>query len=166
MRVIFAALFFLMCSGQTIFAQKFSLSELILLVDKNLDDFDTYVNAKNYKYDGIKTETWVKIFKYSYNRNIYNSSKAEYWISKKEITGNDIYNDWVSWQTIDQKDYLAIKTQLKEKGFTLYKTGTFESSIYSYFRKGKIQVKIYSGTNINESGGKVNYYEINVIRLR
>lgn len=156
-----------MCSGQALFAQKFSLSELILLVDKNLDDFDTYVNAKNYKFDRIKTKTWCKSFYYSYNRNKYNSYKAEYWISKHEITDKtSSYKGNVGWQTLYQKDYLAIKKQLKEKGFTLYETGTFEDYIYTKYRKGKIEVKIFSANQTNELGGKDNAYEINVLRLR
>lgn len=156
-----------MYSGQALFAQVFSLSELILLVDKNLDDFDTYVNAKNYKYDRTGTETWCKKFHYSYNRNKYNSSRAEYWISKNEITDKTFsVKGNVGWQTLYQTDYLAIKKQLKEKGFTLYETGTYKSSIYTTYRKGKIEVSIFSSTQTNELGGKDNAYEINVSRLR
>lgn len=166
MRIIFATLFFLMCSGQALFAQKFSLSELILLVDKNLDDFDSFVNAKNYKYNRTETETKGKSYSYSYNRSKYNSTKAKYWISKYEIADkNDPIKDWISWQTLNQKDYLAIKKQLKEKGFTLYEATTFKDYMNTTYRKGEIEVSIFSGTQINELGHKGNFYEINVKRL-
>jgi hypothetical protein len=145
----------LVCCGQVAIGQIFTLSEMILLNDKDTEEFDTFVTKKNYSYFDTKTSDYSEKVSYNYERDNF-STKATYWISKTSV----------SWQTNYQKHYLSFKTQLKASGYKVFKTGTFNGALYTEYRKGKIEVTLFSINTENETGGKDITYEISVGRLR
>lgn len=163
---ILTTILILVCCGQVAIGQIFTLSEMILLNDKDTEEFDTYVTKKNYSYYDTKTSDNSEKVSYNYERDNF-STKATYWISKTVYT-DEYYSSKtsVSWQTNYQKHYLSFKTQLKASGYKVFKTGTFNGALYTEYRKGKIEVTLFSINTENETGGKDITYEISVGRLR
>lgn len=112
--------------------------------------------AKKNKYEAVNEEHQRR------RRN-----KAEYWIRYfRYFEGQTNAKTNIFWQTARQNDYVLIKDQIKSSGFKLVETGNYEETIYSTYRKGKIEVQLYSGNTKNGFGDITSTYEINVSILR
>lgn len=150
------AIFFLFTNS--IFCQNFTLSELIKINNYNLDNFDTYVTQKGYKYYENKSTEFSDCTAYGFTVNGFN----KFYISK--YYRKLVKNEMVSFQTSNNATYLNIKLELKKIGYKLLKTGTFESSTYFDYKKGNIEVSLTLDTQEGMNGHKLTTYEISVTR--
>ncbi len=142
------------------FSQSFTLNELLSLSKLSEDDFDTKVNLKGYEYYTYINDDYCKSKSYSYAKSI-NAETASYYITYRKCV-NFIYKYGVSWQTLNQKDYLNIKVVLKAHGFNYINTEENNGNIKLNYSKGNIEVSLWS-SQAKATGGKIiNFYEINV----
>ena len=137
------------------FGQSFSLTDLIKMSKMNVDDFDTYVTAKGYAFHEEIDETNRQGVGYAYNLDSY-TLKATKFIELYQRHYNNRY--FIYYQTLDKKEYLNIKNQIKALGFTLKDTSVFKSdngkvSNNFVYRKGKAEIDIYARYNSFE----INY---------
>ncbi len=141
-------------------SQSFSLTELINLTKMNIDNFDTYVSNKGYKFLEIKETEHQKGSTYAFNQSSY-SKKADKFISLYyEYFGETNKN--VTFQTAKTAEYLKIKNQIKPLGFKFKETKTFEGSTFLVYTKGKYKVSLISFQSETESGATSAAYEISV----
>ena len=144
----------------TTFGQKFSLDELIKLNTMNLDNFDTYVTTKGYKYFENFNDEFAEGNSYSFDQNQSNDHAANF-ISK--YTYKLIDNKMVSFQTLKTVDYLSIKNKLKVFGFVYIGTETNDKgAIFLNYKKGKMEAALMSNQKKNDYGDNVTYYEISI----
>lgn len=121
----------------------------------DVDNFDTYVTAKGYSFYKEIDETYRQGVGYAYNLDSY-SLKATKFISL--FQRNHDYRFYLYYQTLDKKEYLNIKNQVKALGFTLkdnsvYKSENGSVSNHFVYRKGKAEVDIFADYNSFE----INY---------
>jgi hypothetical protein len=139
-------------------AQNFTLSELIKINNYNLNDFDTYVTQRGYKYYEIKSSDFSDGTSYAFNVNGFNKAYITKFYQK--LTDKEM----VSFQTLNNTIYLKIKAELKTLGFKFIKTVTMEGDTFFDYKKGKIEVSLSSGTQEGLNGNKLTSYEISVTR--
>jgi hypothetical protein len=139
-----------------IFGQDFTLSELINLNNYQLDNFDTYVTQKGYKYYSNENDDFCDAISYAFYVNGVEKayiSKFYYKTKKKEM---------ISFQTTNNATYLKIKTDLKTLGFKFIETETFNETIFFTYKKGDITVSLASTVQKKLYGENVTIYEISV----
>ena len=139
-------------------AQNYTLSELIKINNYNLDDFDTYVTQRGYKYYKSKSSDFSDGTSYVYTVNGIRKSYITKYYRKLVNT------EMISFQTSNNTIYLKIKAELKTLGFKFIKTETFEGDTFFDYKKGKMEVSLSSGTQDGLNGEKLTYYEISVKR--
>ncbi len=137
------------------FSQSYTLSELIELDKKSLDDFDTYVTSKGYHFDKVKDGDSI-----SRNDYHYENGNKTYFISRIVFKYND--NIMISWYTFKSSDYISIKSQLKTLGFVYSKSGVYKGASYLKYKKGLIELGLFSSQEHYASGESYTSYEINV----
>jgi hypothetical protein len=137
-------------------SQNFTLSELIKINNYSLDDFDSYVATKGYKFEKTENTDFSLRTSYAY---IKNGCKSQF-VSKFIRNVNN--SEMVSFQTGNNDTYLKIKTELKTLGFKLYKTEEQDGALFFDYIKNKTIVTLCSGIDENEYGYKKPYYEISV----
>ena len=142
----------------SIFGQNYTLSELIKINNYTLDDFDTFVTQKGYKYYESKSIDYSDCTSYVYTVNGIRKSYISKFYRKL------VDNEMVSFQTPNNTIYLKIKSELKTLGFKLIKTGTFEGDTCFDYKKGKIEVSLFLCTQEGLNGDKLTFYEISVTR--
>lgn len=160
-RFVFLALLFF--SFSTSFAQSFSLPELIKMSKMSVDDFDTYVTSKGFVFEGADKDDDFERLNYALNLDISNSRALKF------ITLYKRYNEgryFISYQTLDKKEYLNIKNQLKTLGFILQDSRIFTnkgevykgevSNVFEY-GKGKSEVTLYANAKYFEIDYLVKY---------
>ncbi len=140
-------------------AQNYTLSELIKINNYNLDDFDTYVTQRGYKYYESKSSDFSDGTSYAYSVNGIRKSYITKFYQK--LTDKEM----VSFQTSNNTTYLKIKAELKTLGFKLIKTDIYNGDTYFDYKKGKIEVTLALGTQEEDlNGNKLTSYEISVSR--
>lgn len=139
-------------------AQNFTLSELIKINNYNLNDFDTYVTQRGYKYYENESTEFSDRTTYAYSVNGINKLYISKYFRKL------VKNEMVSFQTSNNATYLKIKLELKKLGFKLVKTGTFENTTYFDYSKGKTEVSLTLSTQEGMNGHRLSSYEISVTR--
>jgi hypothetical protein len=128
----------------TSIGQSFTLQELIKMSKMDVDNFDTYVTAKGYVFFNNIDETEDKGVRYVFDLN---DEKSE---AQKLITLYNKYGDKteyaINYVTGDNKEYVAIKNQIKLLGFKLYQNKVSKDengSVYNTFFYGKGHQAIY-----------------------
>lgn len=154
--ITYTIIFFLFTTS--IIAQNYSLSELIKINNYNLDDFDTFVTQRGYKYYESKNTDFSDATSYVFTVNGFNKAYISKFYQKKAD------KEMVSFQTLNNTIYLKIKAELKTLGFKFIKTETFEGSTFLDYKKGKIEVSLSLGTQEGLNGDKLTSYEISVTR--
>lgn len=149
-------IFFLFTNS--ILCQNFTVAELIKINNYELDDFDTYVNQKGYKYYENESTEFSDRTSYAYSVNGVNKLYISKYFRKL------VRNEMVSFLTSNNATYLKIKLELKKLGFKLVKTGTFENTTYFDYRKGKTDVSLTLNTQEGMNGHRLSSYEISVTR--
>jgi len=140
------------------FGQSFSLPELIKMSKMSVDDFDTYVTSKGFVFEGVEKDDHLEGVSYALNP----TSDSR---SSKFITLYQRFYDYrykISLQTIDKKEYINIKNQIKTLGFKLQDSGIFTSdegrvSNRFDYGKGKSKVSIYADATSFEVNYKVEF---------
>lgn len=140
----------------SIYGQNYTLSELIKINNYVLDEFDTYVTQKGYKYYKSDSTEFSESTSYAYTVNGINKSYISKYYRKL------VNNEMVDFQTSDNTIYLKIKSELKMLGFKFVKTGTFQGGTYFDYIKGKIEVSLTSLPQEVFNGNKSTIYEIAV----
>ena len=130
----------------TSFGQSFSMSELIRMSNMNNDSFDTYVSSKGYVFIEEKNNKNNLGNTYALNPTYGSTVTSEKFISLYSRYHN--YLKAVTYQTIDTKEYVRIKSQVKALGFKLIKSSpeTFDgySSMMNVYRKGKAEITLFA----------------------
>jgi hypothetical protein len=160
--IFLSLLFFFGISPIISSAQTFSLQELLVLINKNIDDFDTYVVSKGFRFQKTKDDLDFKGITYALNQSEY-SRKAEKFISlyTKYISDNRTN---VTYQTSLSTDYLKIKNQAKFNGFKFIKTENFKGSTFLIYKKDKLELSLTLIQYENEDGKISSGYEISITK--
>lgn len=142
------------------FGQNFTLSELIKINNYKLDDFDTYVTQKGYKFDKSENIDFYENTSYAF----YTKGVKDCFITKFYYKTSNV--EMVSFQTKNTTTYLKIKSDLKILGFKIISTESIDGDTLMFiYEKGKIEVSLIPGIATNSYGFKYTYYEISVKRL-
>jgi hypothetical protein len=149
--------FFLNAHFNVCNAQKFTLNELINLLEKDNNFFDSYAIQKGYKFSSAKG----KELRYDFEIGIlYNSINI---LLQRNSTDTTLQKT-ISWIFKSEGNYLNIKNELSEK-LTFFDSGTGEnaSSTYQYFiyRNKYYEVDLY---NEKKSFYKTPIYYVDVKR--
>ena len=135
------------------YSQNISANELITISNMDLEKFDSYINSKGFTYyRNISDENSTGI-RYRY---LLNNSKRYCSLS---IYPRNV--SIVTYQTFNNKDYVNLKTQIKNIGFKLIKQSEFNGVPYFEYRKGNNSFTIYlftiDGINSYEISYSKNY---------
>jgi hypothetical protein len=141
-----------------IFGQDFSLAELIKINNYKLDDFDTYVTQKGYRYYENKNTDFSDATSYVYSINGVKKSYITKFFRKTQP------KEMVSFQTGKNTIYLKIKAELKSLGFKFINTGTYEGDTYFEYKKENIEISLTSSVQKNNYGVELTTYEISVTK--
>jgi hypothetical protein len=143
-------------------AQTFSLTELVNLTAMDVDQFDTFVTNKGFKYLESEDKDQIKSIEYCYNQS-ENSKWAEKYISHNYIffTTTDII---ITYQTSKSIDYLKIKSQVKQYGFKFVKTVNENGATFLEYKRNKLKLSLISYQNETLSGKVATNYEISITR--
>ena len=123
--------FFLNLNAQTLTAD-----DLVKCVNFDLNKFDTYVTAKGYLFQSVS----------KYGEYTYSYLNGNKYISINERL-NDDFVKGVLYQTLDSRNYLAIKTRLVQLGYKLDATKK-SSNLVFYYVKGKYFIELTSQQDI------------------
>jgi uncharacterized membrane protein len=135
------------------------MSELIKMSKMNVDDFDTYVTSKGFSFYKQTDETNIQSVEYALNLES-STLRAEKFITLFQRYFESRFN--LNYQTLDKKEYLNIKNQLKALGFIFKDQFVFkkvdgsEKNVFEY-RKGKAKILIFAGDKSFEINYEVNY---------
>ncbi|MGN6399125.1 MAG: hypothetical protein ACTHMD_01650 [Flavisolibacter sp.] len=140
-------------------AQKLSLNEIITLLDKDFDYFDTYVTSKGFEFldNDKKPEMKFKVA-YAYKRTATN--KAEYFIDKKEYY--DAPQNVVAYQTSFKNVYLDLKKQITLKGFKYVDSEVDGKAVFYNYTKGSYKISLGLSPTTDERGNQRNVYEVSI----
>jgi hypothetical protein len=139
-------------------SQSFNLAELINMTKMNIDNFDTYVSNKGFKFMEIKEADNIKGIVYAYNQSEY-SKKADKFITLYyKYFGENNKN--VTFQTGKTIDYLNIKNQIKQLQFNFKKTEIHEGATFLIYTKGNYELSLISFQS--DDGLKSTNYEISL----
>lgn len=123
------------CFGQ----DKLTLGELIKLNYYNLDQFDTYVTQKGFKYNERKEDEYSEDVIYSYSLNGY-ADRARCFITKTSYKLSKFRE--ISYQLFNQETYLILKRDLIKLGFKFNKTIPTENGTSFEYKKGKLELTL------------------------
>lgn len=150
----------LLAFGNLYYSQSFTIIELQNLVQKNSDDFDTFVSQKGYLFNTSEKDNLYEKKSYTFGRNPNSKNLSLFFITKFEYSdGSKI----VSWQTIKQSDYLKIKMELKKLGYKYLSSEiTTSGANANYYKLKNKLLSLFSGTAKDAYGNDGNYFEISI----
>ena len=137
----------------TISYAQISLNDMKNIIKMDFDSFETFAMNKGFSFGEICTggEECVNYVK-------GRGEQTKYIILFTKII--DVYKKRVSYQTNSETEYLLIKKQMKEQGFSLLKTLPYEKKgvLFKYYKNKNYQITVGIGKNeLNTST-----YEINI----
>ncbi len=140
-------------------AQSFTVNQLIKLAQMNIDDFDTYVTKKGYKFSETSVHDTYQI--HSYRLPKIERDKP---ISIDKYILNPKRKNVVNFTTYSTTEYLNFKNALKELGYKfINKEDNKElGGTYLLYKKGNIQVTLSSSLIQTSFGQKATAYEIGI----
>jgi hypothetical protein len=148
---------FLLSITTLIYGQNFTLSELIELNNYKLDDFDTYVTQKGYKFDEVDNNDFADETTYAF----YVKGVKKAYISKFHY--HDDNSNMITFQTTNAATYLKVKSDLKKLGFKFTETKVYNESQFLIYKKGKIKVSLISIV-LKNNYGDITSYEISITK--
>lgn len=119
-------------------AQTFSLPELVTLVNKNIDNFDTYVVGRGFIYQETIQEENAEGVTYALNQDQYSTKAAKFITLYTKYISDNRRN--VTYQTLLSTDYLKIKNQAKLNGFKFVKTDNYKGTTILVYQKGQMDL--------------------------
>jgi hypothetical protein len=148
--------------------EKFNAFELIDLSEMELDELDTYVTEKGFKFKeiqefenpGINEIIYGEINVYDLERN--NENTADKMISV--YNPSSISGDWqksingIIYQTGDENEYLKIKSEIKKMGYLLIGQDNYDGGLYFDYKKSNCKISL--GSEIGPNGSTT--YVVNV----
>lgn len=143
----FYILFIIVFFSFNSFCQSFSMMELIKMSKMDNDTFDTYVTSRGFKFFNDTNEDQLVGVTYALNRDRIEESKASKFITLYQLYYDRKYS--ITYQTMNMKDYLQIKKEIKVLGFGLVDSEIFKdnngaSSNHFQYRKGKSRIDLYA----------------------
>lgn len=132
---------------------------MIILLNKNVDDFDTYVVTKGFKYAKTEDDIDFEGIVYALNQREY-SAKAQKFITLS--TKFFWYERNIHYQTLESSDYLKIKSQIKVLGFKFVETTKLGNATFLEYSKGKLELSLISIRDADEEGEFTTSYEISL----
>jgi len=161
-----AVLAFLLVNPQRAKAQKLSLAELILLNQYSIDSFDTYITKLGYTfYKTLITESNDTAALYAYKQND-STFKAGRFITKYLPHKNGVKT--ISYQTVYVSEYLQLKRDIKNEGFTENGSTAFadDEGLSLLFQKKGAKVYLNSLMGNTDPKKKVPVYEIKIVTTK
>lgn len=159
--------FFLIISFSTnSYSQSFSVKELENMSKYNWDTFDTFISNKGYIFNKNSSNDTFKSKVYAYAKNNI-STYASSWIGLyKYVPEYEEVSSAVTWQTLNQKEYLIFKNQLKISGYIYIQEKVENEYTVLTYKKGKKQIVIYLGRSKDYGNNDITTYEINLENLK
>ena len=145
-QIIASLILFVACN--VMYGQKFTLRELTNLNNMDWDQFDSYVVAKGYEYNKTEDLEFVESKSYGYKLK---GDHSPYFISKTVAKNKNV--KLVAYQTTDSKDYMSIKSELKNAGFKFAKTETADQSTLLIYTKSNLEL-ILATTKTQQNSGE------------
>lgn len=140
-------------------AQSFTITELIRINKYNIDQFDTYVTQKGFKFKSSKVYDNYQSHTYAPDTVKPNGSlgidKYIFDIQKKYA---------INFATYSSSVYLSLKSELKKLGFVFIKKedNTALNGSYLLYRKGQIEITLSSSQIYDSNYEKRTAYEIGI----
>lgn len=140
-------------------AQAFTIAELIKINKYDIDQFDTYVTQKGFKFKSTKVYDNYQLHNYAPDSIKMNGSisidKYIFNIQKKYATNFATYSSSV---------YLSLKSELKKLGFIFTKKedNTDLGGSYLLYKKGRIEITLSSSQIYDSNYDKRTAYEIGI----
>ena len=159
MKRLFIVLFFTI-SYFEVHGQSFLLTELINMTKMDIDNFDTYVSNKGFKFLESKENEYLKGITYAFNQSSYSKTADKFITLNYEYFGETNKN--VTFQTSKTVEYLNIKNQISPLGFKFKETKTFEGATFLVYTKGKYELELISFQSETDSGTTLATYEISI----
>lgn len=155
--ILFLSLFVI----NSVFSQKVSLNELILLAKMNDDEFDTFCIKKGYDIHLIENDDYSENITYIFKKNEMNFSTN--YISKFNYkTKNKIM---VSYQTTSP-NYISIKNEIKSNGFIFIENKLIDETYYLEYKKNNLELSLASFKTKNKDNIEITQYEISLTLLK
>lgn len=142
-------------------AQQLSLSNMVNLLESNWDSYDSFVISKGYTYNKSDEKEFSVSRTYSFSTNKYNRNYATNWIEKTNYSNGTIL---VSWTTYNILNYSAIKLQAKQQGFKFIGDNIKDGVSSLRYKKGNIELSLFSQEITTNEGISANGYEISVLK--
>ncbi len=135
------------------YTQSLSFFDLKYLLTHNVDDADTYITKKGYKFDSVEKFEFCDEMGWSYNRNTQNN-KAISFVYKHCFDAN---KGFIYYQPEDRKDYDQIRDYCKSIGFNFTKTEiTPHNSLNIMYENNEYKIEFGSGINEGRNVYKIN----------
>lgn len=163
MRLLYTLLFVIIFISTSI-GQTFTLPELIKMSKMDVDDFDTYVTSKGYVFHDEVDNDEMQSVGYALDVNENDYSKANKFITlyQRYSVYNFKYRYYVNYQTLDKKEYVKIKNQIKALGYILKDSLVLtdhDGTVSQHFeyKKGKSNISIFANYKSYEIAYSVNF---------
>lgn len=134
------------------------------------DTFDTYVTSRGFKFFNDTNEDQLVGVTYALNRDRIEESKASKFITLYQLYYDRKYS--ITYQTMNMKDYLQIKKEIKVLGFGLVDSEIFKdnngaSSNHFQYRKGKSRIDLYATPTSYEINFEVSnwIFDLNIVNI-
>lgn len=130
-----------------------SFSEMVLVYNMNLDQFENFALKKGYSYNSIDDDE--RRFGLTYIKGNSYDTKFITLYTKYHYDGKA-----VTCQTSKDNEILSFKDQLKQNNFKLNDTENFEGSIKKVYSNSRWIIRLYSG---KDDDGHI-YYESTLVK--
>lgn len=156
----FYIIFIIVISVFNGYTQTFSAVELNAMTKMNIDDFDTYVLKKNFKFLEYKDEPNRTGSTYAYKQSYYGKTATKFISLYQGYFGETNIN--ITYQTADSSEYLKIKNGIKLLGFKFKNTNVSDDSTALIYQKGKYEIWLSSFQSTTTNGTIISDYEISI----
>jgi hypothetical protein len=124
------------------------------------DNFDTYVTAKGFVFSKEEINENLKGVEYALEISQIDKSKALKFLTLYQGYYN--YKNAISYQSLDKKEYISWKNQIKASGFKLEKSDIYTNSKgisanSFYYKKGNVSISLFASSKGFEINYKVDY---------
>ena len=135
---------------------KLSIKELIELHKLNYDDFEEHLLKKGYKFDKCEKFDITDNYLFAYpqiENSIYNAMYSKFIEGFQSEKG-------VQWSFYDEKEYLAMKEECKDLGFTFWNTSKAYTGVATSYKKNDLAIMFLMETIDDKTLFVVNLRDI------
>lgn len=144
------------------YSQLFSLYELTNLLNKNIDEFDSFLLSKEFRFSSAKADSEIDEILYVYNQK--EDGFAVKYVTKYVFKENNEQS--IVYQTPNSEEYISFKNQLKSQKYKFINSenGINNDALLLFYENNNYKIILASGHSLNKKGEKIRIYEITIIK--